>query len=133
MRGSRHFTAESWACWRGFRRQENCHHCRALLCADYPASLLRPVVAAANIQLATSIPNFLILESIQKMDGFHAALLTKPLCWGDGHIIPPTMPRLGIELNMDVVARNLWDGPRLHLEMAQHPFGPGRDGSFAGG
>jgi L-alanine-DL-glutamate epimerase-like enolase superfamily enzyme len=92
-----------------------------------------PVVAAANIQLAASIPNFLILESIQKMDGFHAALLTKPLCWEDGHIIPPTTPGLGIELNMDVVAQNPWDGSRLHLEMAQHPFDPGRDGPFAGG
>ena len=84
-----------------------------------------PAVAAANIQLAASIPNFLILESIQKMGGFHAALLTKPLCWEDGHIIPPTTPGLGIELNMDVVAQNLWDGSRLHLEMGQHPFDPG--------
>ena len=92
-----------------------------------------PVVAAANIQLAASIPNFLILESIQKMGGFHAALLTKPLCWEDGHIIPPTTPGLGIELNMDVVAQNLWDGSRLHLEMEQHPFDPGRDDPFAGG
>ena len=92
-----------------------------------------PVVAAANIQLAASIPNFLILESIQKMGGFHAALLTKPLCWEDGHIIPPTTPGLGIELNMDVIAQNPWDGSRLHLEMAQHPFDPGRDDPFAGG
>ena len=92
-----------------------------------------PVIAAANIQLAASIPNFLILESIQKMDGFHAALLTTPLCWEDGHIIPPTTPGLGIELNMDVVSQNPWDGSRLHLEMEQHPFDPGRDGPFAGG
>ena len=40
-----------------------------------------PVVAAANIQLATATPNFLILESIQKMDGFHASLLHTPLSW----------------------------------------------------
>ena len=67
------------------------------------------------------------------MGGFHAALLTKPVCWEDGHIIPPTTPGLGIELNMDVVAQNLWDGSRLHLEMGHHPFDPGRDGPFAGG
>ena len=65
------------------------------------------------------------------MDGFPAALLTRPLCWEDGHIIPPTH-ELGIELNMDVVAQNLWDGSRLHLEMAQYPFDPGRGGPFAG-
>jgi galactonate dehydratase len=57
-----------------------------------------PVVAAANIQLATAILNFLILESIQKMDGFHAALLETPLCWEDGYVIPPTSPGLGVTL-----------------------------------
>ena len=29
-----------------------------------------PIVAVANIKFATAISNFLILESIQKMDGF---------------------------------------------------------------
>ena len=32
-----------------------------------------PIVGAANIQLATCSPNFLILESIERWDGFHAA------------------------------------------------------------
>ena len=32
-----------------------------------------PVVGAANIQLATCSPNFLILESIERWDGFHGA------------------------------------------------------------
>ena len=40
-----------------------------------------PIVAAANIQIATCIPNFLILESIKKMDGFYAKILKKPLHW----------------------------------------------------
>ena len=87
-----------------------------------------PIVAAANIQLATSIPNFLILESIQKMGGFHAKLLKKPLCWEDGHIIPPTTPGLGVELDMTVVKQNPWDGSQLHLEMSQNPYDPSRDG-----
>ena len=30
-----------------------------------------PIVAAANIQLAVTLPNFLILESIKTWDGFH--------------------------------------------------------------
>ena len=92
-----------------------------------------PVVAAANIQLATAIPNFLILESIQKMDGFHAKLLETPLCWEDGYIIPPTSPGLGVALNMEVVAANPWDGDALHLQMGQNPYDPVRDGDFAGG
>ena len=92
-----------------------------------------PVVAAANIQLATAIPNFLILESIQKMDGFHAKLLETPLCWEDGYIIPSTSPGLGVALNMEVVAAHPWDGDTLHLQMGQNPYDPARDGDFAGG
>ena len=92
-----------------------------------------PVVAAANIQLATAIPNFLILESIQKMDGFHAKLLETPLCWEDGYIIPSASPGLGVALNMEVVAAHPWDGDTLHLQMGQNPYDPVRDGDFAGG
>ena len=92
-----------------------------------------PVVAAANIQLATAIPNFLILESIQKMDGFHAKLLETPLCWEDGYIIPPTSPGLGVALNMEVVAAHPWNDDTLHLQMGQNPYDTVRDGDFAGG
>ena len=91
-----------------------------------------PIVAAANIQLATSIPNFLILESIHKMDGFHAQLLETPLRWEDGHIIPSTTPGLGVELDMEVVMQNPWDGSQLHLEMGQNPYDPARDRPFTG-
>ena len=66
------------------------------------------------------------------MDGFPAAQRTTPLWREDGHIIPPTH-ELGIELIMDVVAQNPWDGSRLHLEVAQHPCDQERDGPFAGG
>ena len=48
-----------------------------------------PIVGAANIQLATCSPNFLILEGIQKWDGFHADILKTPLHWEDGYLIPP--------------------------------------------
>ena len=92
-----------------------------------------PVVAAANIQLATATPNFLILETIKKMDGFQASLLDIPLRWEDGYIIPPTTPGLGISLNMDVVTAHLWDGDQLHLQMGQNPYDPDRDVNFAGG
>jgi L-alanine-DL-glutamate epimerase-like enolase superfamily enzyme len=92
-----------------------------------------PVVAAANIQLATATPNFLILESIQKMDGFHASLLHTPLNWEDGYIIPPKTPGLGVTLNMDIVAKHPWDSDKLHLEMGQNPYDPVCNGDFAGG
>jgi galactonate dehydratase len=80
-----------------------------------------PVVGAANIQLATSSPNFLILESIERWDGFHAQILKKPVRWEDGYVIPPTEPGLGIELNETVIAKFPYTGSQLHLEMADDP------------
>jgi 2-dehydro-3-deoxyphosphogalactonate aldolase len=81
-----------------------------------------PVVGAANIQLATCSPNFLILEGIERWQGFHAAVLKKPLRWEDGYIIPPTEPGLGIELNDAVVNSHPYTGKLLHLEMSAQPL-----------
>jgi 2-dehydro-3-deoxyphosphogalactonate aldolase len=81
-----------------------------------------PIGAAASIQLATCTPNFLIQESIMTWGGFHAEVLTKPLQWEDGYIIPSTEPGLGVELNMDVVRKHSpYTGERLHLQMAPTP------------
>ena len=63
-----------------------------------------PIEQAANIQLDVCSPNFLIQESIGKMDGFHADLLRRPIQWQGGFIIPPTAPGLGVELD-EAVAR----------------------------
>jgi len=81
-----------------------------------------PVVGAANIQLATCSPNFLILESIERWDGFHAQLLRKPIRWSEGFVLPPTEPGLGVELNEEVALSHPYTGNRLHLEMADHPI-----------
>ncbi len=80
-----------------------------------------PVVGAANIQIATCSPNFLILESIEDWGGFHSAILKAPIRFEDGHVIPPTAPGLGIELDEAVAEANPYTGTMLHLEMAQHP------------
>jgi|TARA_B110000259_G_scaffold188451_1_gene247610 galactonate dehydratase len=61
-----------------------------------------PIEEAANIQLDVCSPNFLIQESIGKLDGFHAEILKTPIQWQDGYIIPPTGPGLGVELDEDV-------------------------------
>ena len=92
-----------------------------------------PVVAAANIQLATCTPNFLIADSIGRMDGFHASLLKTPLQWENGYLIPPTTAGLGVELDDSVVAAHPLDGDQLHLEMGQDPYDPIRDRLFRGG
>ncbi len=61
-----------------------------------------PIEAAANIQIDTCSPNFLMQESIETFGGFHAELLKKPIRWEDGYIIPPTEPGLGVELDEQV-------------------------------
>jgi galactonate dehydratase len=61
-----------------------------------------PIEEAANIQLDVCSPNFLIQESIGKLDGFHADILQSPIQWEDGFIIPPTAPGLGVELDEEV-------------------------------
>ena len=77
-----------------------------------------PIVGAANIQIATCIPNFLILESIKKMDGFYAEILTKPIQWDQGYVIPSKEPGLGVEINEDVARKYPYKGEKLHLQVS---------------
>ena len=81
-----------------------------------------PIEGAANIQISTCTPNFLILESIQQWGGFHAEILKKPIQWEDGYVIPPTDPGLGVELNEEVALANPYTDDKLHLEMSEDPL-----------
>jgi galactonate dehydratase len=75
-----------------------------------------PVVGAANIQLATCSPNFLLLEGIGRWDGFHEQILRTPIRWEDGYVVPPTAPGLGVELDEDVAKAHPYRDDALHLE-----------------
>jgi 2-dehydro-3-deoxyphosphogalactonate aldolase len=81
-----------------------------------------PIEGAANIQLSTCTPNFLILEGIQRWDGFHAEILKKPIRWDSGFVIPPTEPGLGVELDEVVALANPYNETALHLEMSDKPI-----------
>ena len=83
-----------------------------------------PVEGVANIHLAACSPNFLILESIEDWTGFHNELLTTPISWQDGYIIPPTEPGLGIELNETVALNHPYDEDALHLQPQASPYLP---------
>lgn len=83
-----------------------------------------PVVGAANVQLATCSPNFLILESIEDWGGFHSQILKTPIRFEQGRVIPPTAPGLGVELDEEVARAHPYTGDMLHLEMTQHPVSP---------
>jgi 2-dehydro-3-deoxyphosphogalactonate aldolase len=74
-----------------------------------------PVVGAANVQIATCSPNFLILESIERWDGFQAQLLKNPIRWENGYVIPPEAPGLGVELDEAVALAHPYTGDALHL------------------
>lgn len=82
-----------------------------------------PIVGAANIQLASCSPNFLILEGILDWGGFHAEILQSPIQWEDGYVIPPTAPGLGVELDEEVARAHPHEGDGLHLDMTEQPFG----------
>ncbi|MBT6140081.1 MAG: mandelate racemase/muconate lactonizing enzyme family protein, partial [Rhodospirillaceae bacterium] len=55
--------------------------------------------------------------------GFHAEILKTPIRWEDGHVIPPTAPGLGVELDEAVALAHPYVDNALHLEMAEVPLG----------
>lgn len=82
-----------------------------------------PVEGAANAQLAACIPNFLILESIERWDGFHGQIV-KGIRWEGGYVIPNGEPGLGIEFDAELARATPFDGDELHLEMAPDELVP---------
>ncbi|MDI9409882.1 MAG: mandelate racemase/muconate lactonizing enzyme family protein, partial [Candidatus Pacebacteria bacterium] len=81
-----------------------------------------PVVGLANIQVATMAPNFLILESIEDWCGVYSDLLTNPVKFDNGYVIPSTEPGLGSDLNLDVVRAHPYSGKDLHLVPVDRPM-----------
>lgn len=82
-----------------------------------------PVEGAANAQLAACIPNFLILESIERWDGFHGEIVSG-MRWEDGHVIPTGEPGLGIAFNAGLARATPYSGDALHLEMMAQELVP---------
>ena len=61
-----------------------------------------PVATAANIQLAATIPNFLILEYAQ-FPSEHLRVLKEPIKISGGYFELPEVPGLGIDLDEEVI------------------------------
>ena len=80
-----------------------------------------PIAGAADIQVSTCSPNFLMQESILTWGGFYAEILKEPIQWQDGYIIPSKKPGLGVELNEAVALQHPYTGNKLHLEMTEFP------------
>ena len=92
-----------------------------------------PVEWAANIHLATSIPNLLMAETIETGGAFHLALIGHTIRWEDGYILPPEAPGLGIAFDEDLARAHPYTGKGLHLEMQEAPCDYRHGNRFGGG
>lgn len=90
-----------------------------------------PIEWAANIQLAASIPNILMAETIET--SFHAALVKNTLTVEGGYIPVPDAPGLGIEVDEALARAHPYTDDGLHLEMQSDPIGYHGVNNFAGG
>ena len=68
-----------------------------------PHNPLGPISLAAGIQLAASIPNFLCQEQVSLGEGY----IKTPFVVNNGYIDVPTGPGLGIELDEQLLAKQL--------------------------
>lgn len=72
----------------------------AYYAAIAPHNPLGPISLAAGVQIAASIPNFLIQEQVSLGDGY----IKQPFKVREGYLELPTAPGLGIELDENAMA-----------------------------
>lgn len=90
-----------------------------------------PIEWAANIQLAATIPNILMAETIETP--FHSALIKNKLTVENGFVTVPNGAGLGIEVDEDLARANAYDGNGLHLQMQEAPISYHEENVFEGG
>ena len=90
-----------------------------------------PIEWAANIQLAVSIPNILVLETIETK--FHDELIKGTIKVDEGFVKAPEAPGLGIEVDEDLARQNPFEGDCLHLMMQDEPCDYKNGNFFLGG
>jgi L-alanine-DL-glutamate epimerase-like enolase superfamily enzyme len=90
-----------------------------------------PIEWAANIQLAVSIPNILVLETIET--NFHYELIKGTINVEKGYVKAPEAPGLGIDVDEDLARQNPFNGDGLHLMMQDEPCDYKNGNFFLGG
>ena len=90
-----------------------------------------PVEWAANVHLGVSIPNLLMVESIDTP--FHNALIKNTVKVEGGFVPAPQAPGLGIDFDEDLARAHPWTGTGLNLNMQDAPCDYVNGNSFAGG
>ena len=90
-----------------------------------------PVEWAANVHLATSIPNLLMAESIETP--FHDALIKGSIRVENGFVAPPEAPGLGIDVDEALARAHPYTADGQHLEMQDAPCNYVNGNAFQGG
>src|SRR5215831_12605188 len=86
-----------------------------------PHSAQGPVCSAACVQLNASLPNFLIHEIFDEFnEPWEAEIITNPVKVANGYIDIPDRPGLGIDLNIEEIAKHPYQ-PEYYLPL----FKPG--------
>ncbi len=92
-----------------------------------------PVEWAANIHLAVSCPNTLLVECIEEGGHFHLPLIGQAIRVEGGYIAAPEAPGLGLRVDEGLLRAHPYADPFLHLQMQEDPPSYARPGGFAGG
>ncbi|MBT0958506.1 mandelate racemase/muconate lactonizing enzyme family protein [Alphaproteobacteria bacterium KMM 3653] len=92
-----------------------------------------PIEWAANVQFAASIPNLLLVETIETGGDFHRALIGDTIEFDNGYLIPPRTPGLGIEVDEALARAHPFTGTGLHLQMQEAPCDYSSENVFGGG
>ncbi len=92
-----------------------------------------PVEWAANIHLAVSCPNTLMVECIEEGGSFHLPLIGGRIRVEDGYVRAPEAPGLGIEVDEALIRAHPYTDTKLHLEMQEAPPRYDAVQGFAGG
>ena len=90
-----------------------------------------PIEWAANLHLATSIPNLLMAETIETP--FHDALIKSSIRVDNGFVSVSDAPGLGIEVDEDLAHAHPYTGDGLHLQMQDAPCDYVEGNTFEGG
>jgi galactonate dehydratase len=90
-----------------------------------------PIEWAANVQLAATLPNILMCETIETP--FHDALIKSSITIENGYVNVPTAPGLGIDVDEALARAHPLTDDGLHLQMQQDPISYHAQNLFAGG
>lgn len=80
-------------------------HAETCFVSVAPHNPLGPIATAVNVHLALTMPNFLIQEVMRSDVPWRDEVVDAPLEIVDGHVLPPTRPGIGVEVDEEAAAR----------------------------